>query len=561
MSANIHFEVFVKKHKKSGWALHLASEDRKEALELAKALAEKSTEASIRVSKESYDEANEVFHSVSIYSTGPENHSRKMRENNRMDPPCSSPSDLYTIHARRTLGRALGPWLKRQQISVIELLHRADMAESLAAAGFDRQHAIQKVAIAQAGSQQCSVQHVVLRLTELADTSTDRLRKLEKSRSLPGFHKDGYAATWASTSKQAEPEFALRHALAQALIPLQKWPAKVSFLASCVSDALVEGEGCGASISMLDEFISETVALTHALDDLVRASNMGDKLDRITDMLLGHAPCGGTDGAALLAKAISSDRLPHTQSVLAARVFRDLCGPRRLYPEDFDKEVELNRTMAARLTRIDQALAPADRLAEAFATRSSRLLENEAVQTLLDSCDKNAGEELRRLLQFEESIIGDHNKSKLATYVRAVIGSHKTRTWFSHGPDKPLGRIAKIAHAQRAVAASGFAQNDKDELFAQLDQLCADVLEDTQILLALEQRDLPPDQIAHALMKLCDSGIVTIGTCSDRICRRVLKLLRLPKVTSALQAGDKPTIETARDVGRMIERVRAQAKA
>ncbi|PHR62663.1 MAG: hypothetical protein COA47_02855 [Robiginitomaculum sp.] len=560
MSANIHYEVFVKRHKKAGWNLTMACEDRTEALETAKTERDASEETSVRVTKESFDEINNVFHSVSIFSKGPENHQRKLRENNRMDPPCSTPSDLYTLHARRTLGRALGPWLKRNGISVIELLHRPDLAETLAAAGFDRQHAIQKVAIAQAGAQECSVQHIVLRLTELADKSTDRLRKLDKSNALPGFQKKGYSATFVATRAHSEPGFALRHALAQAMMSMKKWDEKFSFLAGCVSDALVEGEGFEVSIEMLDEFLSETASLPYALDALVDGKNLGERLDRITDILIGNAPQGGTNGAQMLAIAISSKRLPVTQSALSARVFRELSGPRRLFPDDFDREVELNRTLASRMTRVDQALAPIDRLAEAFASRSARLLENETIQTLLGTCHNNASEEIRKLVQFEESIVGDHNKVKLASYLRGVIGAHKTRTWFAHGPDKPLSRIAKIAHAQRIVRSSSFAPADRDELFAQLDALCAEVVQDTDVLNQLEQQKKPAIEIAYSLMKLCDAGILTVGTCSDDVCRRVLKQLRSQQVRTALQAGDQATINTTRIVGRMMDQARTLAK-
>ncbi|VAV89751.1 hypothetical protein MNBD_ALPHA06-895 [hydrothermal vent metagenome] len=559
MSANIHYEVFVKKHRKAGWNLVLASEDRTQAIDSAKQARGAVEECSVRVSKESYDETNEVFHSVSIFTQGPDLHQRKMRENNRVDPPCSSPDQLYTLHARRTLGRALSPWLKRNNISVIELLHRPDMAEKLAAAGFDRQHAIQKVAIVQAGAQECSVQHVVRCLTELADKATNRLRKMDKKRSLPGFQKQGYAATYQATKKHAEPEFALRHALAQALIPMQKWPDKFAFLSGCMSDALVEGEGCAASIYMLDEFISETAALPHALDALVNEKTLGKRLDQVTNTLIGEPSNDASSAAKMLAKAITSKRLPKTQSVLAARVFRELCGPRRLFPDDFDEEVLLNRTLAARLTRVDQSLAPVDQLAEAFTIRSARLLENEAIQTMLATCNGNAAEEIHQLLQFEESIVGTQNKTKLSSYLRAVIGGHKTRTWFAKDKEKPLARIAQIARSQRAVMSAGFSKSDKAELSTLLDRLCADVLQDTGVLDAMERRKAPSIEIAFSLMKLCDGGLVTLGSCSDDICNRVLKHLRAPQVKIALQTGDKSATNSARDIQQMIERVRANS--
>lgn len=560
MSANVHYEVYEKKHQKAGWNLVLACEARQEALDVAKEALGSSSSCSVRVAKESFDETNDIFHSTQIFSQGPEQHKRKMPENNRMDPPCSSPEDLYTLHSRRTLGRALAPWLKRNNISVIELLYRPDMAENLETAGFDRQHAIQKVAIAQAGSQECSVQHVVRRLTELADKATLRLRKIEKDKTFPKIQKEGFASTYLQAQKHKNPEFAVRYALAEGLGKMKHWEDKAIFLSSCVSDVLVEGKGCKKSLKVIDEFISEIVALPHALDKIVGGKTLGERLDRITDVLIGSDSVAGGDAAKTLAKAITSKSLPNTQSVLAARAFRDLCGPRRLFPDDFAAEVELNRWLAERLTTIDQALAPADMLAEAFTSRSSRLLENESVQSLLDSCKKSSAEEIRQLLVFEESILGDQNKKKLASFLRAVIGSHKTRTWFSHGPEKILTAIAKIAHSQRAVRNSTFCKTDQDELFAQLDLLCADVLNDTKALDKLEQRNIQSLDVADSLMKLIDGGIVTIGRVSDDICRRVLNILRSTKVKSALRNGDETTISTVRKISSMMDRLKANQK-
>lgn len=558
MSASVHYEIYVKKNRNCGWELYQACEDRKEAVETAKA--QRTSDAiSVRVTKESFDERNEVFRSVSIFSDGPEKHQRQMRENNRMDPPCRNPLDLYTLHARRTLARALGPWLKRQAVSVMELLHRPDLAEQLAAAGHDRQHAIQKVAIAQAGSQECSVQHLVRSLTELADKATDRLRMLDKSKSLPGFDGKGFARTHEICAKHKEPEFAIRHALAQAMAPFSKWEKKFVFLAACVSDALVEGAGGDDALHMLDEFISETAALPHAINELCRGQEMGARLDEITDLLLGKARKDQKEGMRLLAEAIASKRLPITQSVLAARVFNELCGPRRLFPDDFPQEVELNRSLADRLIQVDKSLAPVDRLQEAFVIRSSRLLSQDAISNLLSTCRKNVGEEFHALLQLEESIVGEANKAKLAAYLRAIVGAHKTRTWFSACEAKTMERLGRLAHAQRQVQASGLAPEDRAELSEQIDRLCFGVLEDTNIIDAVLKRDPDPVNGAMALTRMCDKGVLTIGVCSEHVCRKALSLLKSRSVRQKVANGDERTIARAREIGRVMESLRARA--
>ena len=109
MSAEIHFEVFVKKNRKSGWYLDQALQSREDALKIAKKQLEGLPKGSVRVTKESYDENQNTFLSVTVFEEGEERHIRKIRADNKMEPTCNSPDDLYAIHTRRTLGRALAP--------------------------------------------------------------------------------------------------------------------------------------------------------------------------------------------------------------------------------------------------------------------------------------------------------------------------------------------------------------------------------------------------------------------------------------------------------------------
>ena len=51
---DIHFEIFVKKNKKSGWTLLEATPDRQAALNTAKAIEKKNPQGFVRVSKETW---------------------------------------------------------------------------------------------------------------------------------------------------------------------------------------------------------------------------------------------------------------------------------------------------------------------------------------------------------------------------------------------------------------------------------------------------------------------------------------------------------------------------
>jgi hypothetical protein len=542
MSAEIHFEIFVKKNRKAGWSFDQALTCRQEALELAKAQLEALPKGSVRVTKESYDESQNSFLTVTIFEDGEERHKQKICADNKMEPTCLSPDDFYAIHTRRTLGRALAPWLKLNGICALELLHRTDLAEKLSAAGHDRQHAIQKVAIAQAGAMECSVQHIVRRLTELADQATDQLRKANAQKRTLKFNKKGFAATLKDLKTCKEPVFALNSALASRLASAKNWPDKLSFLAGCVSDALVESSENNVGLEVLDAFLAEIVSLPHALDSCAQGEELGDRLDRITDIITGKVPLKASDSARLLALAISSQKLPQTQSALAARVFTELRGPRRLYPDRFEDEVTLNRSLADRLVRLPTALVPVEMLSEAFTIRSSRLLEASSIERLLEST-QNPGERIITLVTFEKSMVGEHNKYKLATFLRAVIGAHKTELWLAKGGAKILQRLSVCAQAQKQVLRSGFSDEDKLEISTALDRLCYEVMVQNKAFEQIENRDMSALQKAIILLKLPDQNLVTLGKCAEEANRRALKLLRDPQARSALAQNNSDEAE------------------
>ena len=89
--------------------------------------------------------------------------------------PCFKPEDLYSYHARSTIRRLLPDFLARNRITVTELIHRPDMLEKLEATGTLYQHAIQKVAVAQAANTTTPVQQIVKSLNELATQAIQRV--------------------------------------------------------------------------------------------------------------------------------------------------------------------------------------------------------------------------------------------------------------------------------------------------------------------------------------------------------------------------------------------------
>ena len=153
MAREIHYEVFRRVGAKGGWTLHEVVSTRDGAITMAQELmaAEKAT--GVKVVKETYNDDTGDYLTLKIFEEG---HNQVKVEPAQEDAPhalpCFKPDDLYSYHARATMSRLLADYLSRNKITITELIHRADMLEKLEATGTVYQHAIQKVAVAQAAS-------------------------------------------------------------------------------------------------------------------------------------------------------------------------------------------------------------------------------------------------------------------------------------------------------------------------------------------------------------------------------------------------------------------------
>src|SRR5262249_47260922 len=158
----IHFEIFKRVGAKGGWTLHDVRNDRDISLKMAKELMTSEQATGVKVVKETYNDETGDYLTLKIFEDG--HNQMKIEPAQEEAPnaiPCSKPDDLYSYHARATMSRLLSDYLARNKITITELIHRADMLEKLEATGTLYQHAIQKVAVAQAANSSTPVQQIV----------------------------------------------------------------------------------------------------------------------------------------------------------------------------------------------------------------------------------------------------------------------------------------------------------------------------------------------------------------------------------------------------------------
>src|ERR1700712_6034143 len=218
MVSQVHYEIFKRMGAKGGWTLHDVRNDRDSAVMLAQNLMADEKATGVKVVKETYNDDTGDFLTLKIFEDG--HNQVKIAPAQEDAPhalPCFKPEDLYSYHARQTMSRLLTDFLSRNKITITELIHRADMLEKLEATGTLYQHAIQKVAVAQAANTTTPVQQIVKSLNELTTQAFNRVYRDQRKGLFPDPTPEQFAELAVKLASQGEAAYIFNGALARHL--------------------------------------------------------------------------------------------------------------------------------------------------------------------------------------------------------------------------------------------------------------------------------------------------------------------------------------------------------
>jgi len=526
--ADIHFEVFVKKHRKASWSLAEALHGREAALKLARKLKETLPEGSVRVVREVWNAQEGAFRGGPIFEAGPEKFTEDKSAAADTSLPCNAPSDFFGAAARDTIRRVLSGWLERRQICPLELLSRPDLIEDLDGSETDLQHAVQKVAIARAQSSGAPVQAFMKQLNALVErAAADARREAATAKALPK------AATFAELTEkildEGGPEKRMRRAIAERLGEAAGLPAKTALVLDMLDELPAQPEARAFALEQADAFLAELLTFDPGIGAITgKGEDVGVIVERLTSLYEGRTDDAGLSGAPpparRLAARFAAGELPDSQGVVASTILAHLRSPKRLRPQSVMSEIELSRQLAQRLIRVSGPDLHPTALVEAFTCRSARLLSPEAVDEALQGAE-GVPELLERLFAMEDNIVGEANKKKLAAYVRARLKTNATEAWFVRGPGQPLERLSCLTRLQARALSGAFPAADKTELADAFDALGLQTLDETKILSRIEASDQAALDRAIALLKLAASGVLPVGRCRQDAQARAMRLL------------------------------------
>jgi hypothetical protein len=550
MSAQVHYELYIRKTPSAGWALDLATEDRAKALATAEEALTGKRAVSVRVTKESLDEETREFRSVTILTKGaPEAAKAKApREDN--EPLCVSPQDLYSRHARDRIGALLEAWLVRQKITAFELMHRADMAELLDASGVEIQHAIQKVAIPEAQARAEKTHDIIRHFQGLVERTIGRLTKDERRGALPDFAKEPFAKACERLSGDPDRAYLLGAGVARALGPAKDWTDKLGRLLD-LADAAPQGPARAMALSVLEQPLTEMLGSKSALNDLLGAElDLGPALTAMTrlggaeavdallvfDPNLAAALPALTGPAARLANWLDGPNFPAVRTAISKRVLKELHGPRRLRPGDPEAEIKSLRILAMALTATAGRVLNLDDIQAAFAERSKSLTANDFVDSLTRGC-ATARLEAEALIRLAENVTGGVAKRQAARWLSSTFGTLKFEKEFRNPAEPPMARLAGLAALQRGVLRAHLPAEDCQPLVALLGEVGAAAEADTKLTMAIARANAPLLKKIEILARMAVGETAPLGPAADRAKAEVLRLAREPDAKPLLEGA------------------------
>jgi hypothetical protein len=551
MAGPIHYEVYVRRTAPAAWALLIATEDRKTALETAEEQFQAKQAVAVRVTKETLDPETMEFNSLTILNLGlPEEKSKKKPEA-AARPACSSPKELYAPHARALIGRVLEDWLKRHGVTAFELLHRPDLAERLDASGVELQHAVQKVAVPESQASGQDLHGMVRHYQRLADATISQLMKAGRSGQFPSLDDLSIADVAHRLSGSADRAFIMGGVAAQALADRQGARARLDRLMDLMDGAPTEGPPRALVVSVVEQIATEMLAIRSNLADILGPSlDLGASLAALVRMvapkeverLIAVDPRMGlltptVDGpAARLGSRIAAGDFPRLSAALARFITRELSSSRRLRPSDPAGEIDILRTLAMALTSASGRLLTLEEVQNAFVERSRSLVTPDFVTSYVQS-SATVLAEAEHLTRLCENVTGAANKRAAARWLSGCVKSVRLEAELRQstpGGSNASQKLLTLARLQRSVRAVQLGEIDEREIAASIGTLGGTLEADAGLISQIARASAAVTQKLGVLLRMAAGETAPLGPAADRARAEALRMLRASEVKEAL---------------------------
>jgi hypothetical protein len=558
----VHFEVFIRRRLTGPWILELATEDRDKAFDTAYTIKAEGSAASVRIQRETLHTDTGEYSSATLLLKGdpplPKTKRRAAAAPTETPPPCVDARDMYSAHARELIGRLLAPWLRRQQVTPFELLHRSDLLESLEASGMELQHAIQKVAIPEAQATGASTHEVIRRYRATTDQAIERVIRDTRRKAFPLISDETFAEVGRRLSTTPDGGYFLGGGVAHYIAPAATWPDKLDRLLELADQ--VGAEAREFKVGVLCQPLAEILGARNALSDISgRPLDLGGELALLARVIAPHEvaqlvsidpslnehfPTPPPQILKLAAWLQTPDFLP-LRAALARRVLEDLNGSKRLRPGDAQGEIGVLRALAMALTLFAGQLAPPDDVQAAFVKRSAELVGANFIEAYTAGA-VDALSELRALLRLGENVAGGLNKLAVGRCIAAAVTAARFETELRTGPAAPDVKLAALADLQRQLDRIGIPELQSAYISTKLGEIGGVVEAEARYIASILRTSQSQLVSLTALAKLARAEGAPQGPVTALAKAQMQKLLRDPQLRTDL-AGSPEVFRLVKD--------------
>lgn len=550
MSGQVHFEVFVRKTALASWALELATEERRLAMQTAEDVLADKRAVSVRVTKETLDPDTMEYVSVTLLTKGvPEPPRPKLVRDDKAFSTCNTPQDLYTPHARELIGRCLEHWLGRNRVTCFELMHRPDLIEKLEASGVEYQHALQKMAVPESQATGQPVHDLMRHYQRLTEQAMERLVRAGRRGVFPDLSREPVADVARRLAEDPDRAFLMGGAVCAALAPVRGWRAKLDVLMDLAESAPEETQPRALLQVTIEQLLCEIMNLREGMAEvlgpsldlggglaaMVRLAAPGEveSLIRMDARLAATMPL--LEGPAQrLNQRMSRGEYRLLAASLARRVLRELMGPRRLRPSDAGGEIDILRALATALTASSGRLLTLEEVQLAFVERSKSIVTADFVEAYVGK-GAPALSEAEALTRLCENVTGGASKRAAARWLAASVTALRFEKEVRAAPESAAQRLSALAALQRAARACGLPEKDQTEIVEAIGRVGGGVEADARLVAQLARAPAPLPQKLGLLLRLASGEAAPLGPCADRAKAEAVKLLRAPETRSAAQ--------------------------
>lgn len=555
-AGDTHYEIHFRPTPRHAWQMLGVESVKDTALNEAREALAEAPEASVKVTKEVFDEESGTFVSNVVFRQGDQTSINNDRAHKRDNLPCAGPHDLTAVAGRDMVRRAVRNWLRQEGVLVLELLHNPQLVERLEATGTVMQHAVQKFAVARAEERNASVQHYIKQLNDLVQQSTELLFRETRLDPPEPLTPDTLAKSLETIANHNDRARRLRFKIARTLEDQDTWAGKGGALLTLLDAAREIGEDADWAIKALEEFLDEFV-----IDEDARASLMtpGEDFGAIIESLTALL-CGKSDAQDLLsplgcelARQMKQQRFKRAQLIIAREVLRLLQTPKRLRPKDVFAEIALVRKLADSLIYAASRLVSIDDITAAFVIRSAQLVQADAMAAISDARPEPE-EALNALMDMEKSVIGIQNKVKIADYIIGFATAHQAKNHFVFGDQPLVARLSALGRLDKRLHKSTFPETEVIRISKTITAIAQEIDRESQFFRKIDGAKAGAFDRALEHLKLIERNILPRGEMWTEACRRARRLMASPSAREDLAKGGAAAVEKAERVKALLRK-------